>query len=157
MSQKKARKTIQVRDLMPLRDVKGGRHHRHRHTSALNQNADRDYVPRGGYGIHQPQEGITVESRTVVRFTAVRLCLSARVPNEHQRMIAAPTLCCLRGFHLFGIFAEPRFAIAPRTVMECRLGSNNVCCVAFPSFQDWSLQSPSVRKAQLPRQVPDTI
>ena len=55
MSQKKARKTIQVRDLMPLRDAKGGRNDRHRHTSALNQNADRDYVPRGGYGIHQPQ------------------------------------------------------------------------------------------------------
>src|SRR6476659_7378627 len=55
MSQKKAKKTIQLRDLMPLRDAKGGRHHRHRHTSALNQNADRDYVPRGGYGIHQPQ------------------------------------------------------------------------------------------------------
>jgi flagellar hook-length control protein FliK len=55
MSQRKAKKTIEVRDLMPLRDAKGGRHHRHRHTSALSQNADRDYVPRSGYGIHQPQ------------------------------------------------------------------------------------------------------
>jgi len=55
MSQKKVKKIIQIRDLMPLKDAKGGRHHRHRHTSALNQNADRDYISRGGYGIHLPQ------------------------------------------------------------------------------------------------------
>ncbi len=54
MSQKKAKKTIQVRDLMPLKDARGGRHHRHRHNSALSQNVDRDYVPRGGFG-HLPQ------------------------------------------------------------------------------------------------------
>jgi len=52
MSQKKAKKTVQVRDLMPLKDAKGGRHHRQRYISLLN---DKDYVPRGGYGIHQPQ------------------------------------------------------------------------------------------------------
>ena len=53
MSQKKVKKTIQVRDLMPLKDAKGGHHHRHRQASLLND--DKDYVPRGGYGIHPPQ------------------------------------------------------------------------------------------------------
>ncbi len=66
-------------------------------------------------------------------------------------------LCGLRGFHLFRVFAEPRFAIAPRTVMEGRLRSTDVCCVAFPSFEDRSLQGASIGKAQLPRQVTDTI
>jgi hypothetical protein len=54
MSQKKAKKNIQVRDLTPRKDARGGRHHRQRHNSALNQNLDRDFVPRGGYGFHQP-------------------------------------------------------------------------------------------------------
>ena len=54
MTQKKAKKTIQVRDLMPRKDVRGGGHHRHRHTSALNQNLDRDFVARGPAGFHQP-------------------------------------------------------------------------------------------------------
>ena len=53
MSQKKAKKTIQVRDLMPLKDAKGGRHHRHRHNSALQDKEP--HVPSGGYGIHLPQ------------------------------------------------------------------------------------------------------
>jgi hypothetical protein len=55
MTQKKVNKTIKARDLMPAKDAKGGGHHRHRHTSALNQNLDRDHVSRGGYGIHLPQ------------------------------------------------------------------------------------------------------
>jgi hypothetical protein len=55
MSQKKARKTMQVRDLMPLTDAKGGGHHRHQHGSLLKHNEDRDRVSRGGLGIHQPQ------------------------------------------------------------------------------------------------------
>ena len=50
MSQKKVKKIIKPRDLMPLKDAKGGGHHRQRHTSLLN---DKDYVPRGGYGNHQ--------------------------------------------------------------------------------------------------------
>ena len=54
MSQKKAKKTIQVRDLTPLKDVRGGRHHRHRHTSALTQNLDRDFIARGPQGFRQP-------------------------------------------------------------------------------------------------------
>src|SRR5260370_37595059 len=67
------------------------------------------------------------------------------------------TLCGLRGFHLFGVFAEPSVAIAPCTVMECCLSSTNVCCVPFPSFEDRSLQGAAIRKTQLPRQVPHTI
>jgi hypothetical protein len=55
MTQEKAKKIIKVRDLMPAKDVKGGGHRRHRHNSLLNQNVDQDFVPRGGYGIHQPQ------------------------------------------------------------------------------------------------------
>lgn len=55
MAQKKAKKMIKVRDLMPATDARGGGHHRHRHASALHQNHDRDRIPCGGYGIHQPQ------------------------------------------------------------------------------------------------------
>ena len=53
MSQKKAKKNIQLRDLMPLKDAKGGRHHRHRHASVLL--GKEPHAPGGGYGIHQPQ------------------------------------------------------------------------------------------------------
>src|SRR5262245_51091115 len=53
----------------------------------------------------------------------------------------------LRGFHFFGVFAEPRFAVAPRTMMERRLSSTDVCCVPFPGFQDRSLQGTPVGKA----------
>ena len=55
MAQKKANKTIKIRDLIPAKDAKGGGHHRHRHASLLNQNEDRDHVPGGGYGIHKVQ------------------------------------------------------------------------------------------------------
>ena len=55
MSQKNAKKIVKVRDLMPAKDAKGGGHHRHQHASLLKHNEDRDRVPRGGYGIHQPQ------------------------------------------------------------------------------------------------------
>jgi hypothetical protein len=52
MTQKKANKTIRIRDLEPAKDAKGGRHHRgHRHTSLLNQKED-PHAPDGGYGIH---------------------------------------------------------------------------------------------------------
>jgi hypothetical protein len=82
MAQKKAKKIIKVRDLMPATDARGGGHHRHRHASALHQNHDRDHIPGGGYGIHQPQYGIkTLASRTVVRFSAVRsLLIPVRLP-----------------------------------------------------------------------------
>ena len=58
MSQKKAKKTIEVRDLMPAKDAKGGghhgrhRHHGHGHSSALNHKEESGHVPGGGYGIH---------------------------------------------------------------------------------------------------------
>jgi hypothetical protein len=52
MSQKKAKKTIEVRDLTPLKDAKGGRHHRHRHNSALL--GKEPHAPGGGFG-HLPQ------------------------------------------------------------------------------------------------------
>lgn len=49
MTEKKAKKTIKVRDLEPTKDAIGG-HHRHRRL--LHQSEDRDRAPRGGYGIH---------------------------------------------------------------------------------------------------------
>jgi len=52
MTEKKAKKTIKVRDLMPAKDAKGGGHHRHRHTSLLNQGEEPRHAPGGGYGIH---------------------------------------------------------------------------------------------------------
>ncbi|HEY1462009.1 MAG TPA: hypothetical protein VGF44_01170 [Terriglobales bacterium] len=47
MTQKKANKTIRMRDLEAAKDAKGG----HRHTSLLNQKEDQ-HAPDGGYGIH---------------------------------------------------------------------------------------------------------
>ena len=55
MSQKKAKKTIEVRDLVPAKDAKGGGHHRHRHTSLSNQKEESGHAPGGGYGIHKVQ------------------------------------------------------------------------------------------------------
>ena len=52
MTEKKAKKTIKVRDLMPAKDAKGGGHHRHRHTSLLNQGEEPRHALGGGYGIH---------------------------------------------------------------------------------------------------------
>src|SRR5439155_25543914 len=63
----------------------------------------------------------------------------------------------LRGFHILAVLAEARFAVAPRTVMECRLSSTDVGCVPFPSFEHRRLQGPPIGKTQLPRQVPHTI
>src|SRR2546426_10096341 len=65
-------------------------------------------------------------------------------------------LCGLR-FHIFGVCAEARFAVAPRAVMERRLSSTNVCFVPFPSFEYRSLQGAAIGKAQLPRQVRESI
>src|SRR5205823_14966272 len=65
-------------------------------------------------------------------------------------------LCGLR-FHILGIFAEARFAVAPRAVMERLLRSSNLRAVAFPCFKHRSLQGAPIGKAQLPRQVRDTI
>src|SRR5262249_20484778 len=82
---------------------------------------------------------------------------TAVAPNKDRRIIPAPRSCSLRGFHLFAVFAEPRFAVAPCTMMECRLSSIDVCCVPFPSFEDRSLQGPAIGKAQLPWQIFHTI
>jgi hypothetical protein len=51
MKEKKAKKTIQLRDLTPTKDVRGG-HRRFR--GRLMTQLD-PQVPRGGYGIHMPQ------------------------------------------------------------------------------------------------------
>src|SRR5690349_18802130 len=56
------------------------------------------------------------------------------------------TSCGLCGFHVFGVFAEPRLAIAPGTVMEGGLSSTDVRCIAFPSLEHWSLQCAAVGK-----------
>src|SRR5262249_32009609 len=80
----------------------------------------------------------------------------ACLTNNGARLMRQ-TSCCFRGFHISGVFAKPRFAVAPRTMMECRLSSTNVCCVPFPGFEDRSLQGASIGKAQLPRQIPHTI
>jgi hypothetical protein len=49
------------------------------------------------------------------------------------------TLRSLRGFHLLGVFAEARFAVAPGAVMERLLCLRHVRLIAFPGFEHWSL------------------
>src|SRR5207237_8923846 len=66
-------------------------------------------------------------------------------------------LCRLRSLHLFGVFAVTRVAVAPCTVMERLLRSSNLRAVAFPRLKHRSLQGAPIGKAQLPRQVRDTI
>ena len=51
MTEKKAKKTIKLRDLEPTKDAIGG----YRHRRVLHQREDPRPVQRGGYGIHQPQ------------------------------------------------------------------------------------------------------
>ena len=50
MKEKKARKTLQLRDLEPTKDAIGGVHRR-----LLRQREDPRPAARGGYGIHLPQ------------------------------------------------------------------------------------------------------
>ena len=52
MKEKKAKKTIQLRDLTPTKDVRGG--HRRFRGRLMTQLED-PQVPRGGYGIHMTQ------------------------------------------------------------------------------------------------------
>ena len=54
MTEKKAKKTIKLRDLEPTKDARGG-HRRHR--SLLSQGVDLEprHLPGGGYGIHKVQ------------------------------------------------------------------------------------------------------
>src|SRR5947209_6934798 len=63
----------------------------------------------------------------------------------------------LRGLHLFGVFAEARFAVAEGAMMECLLRGSYVSRLPFPSFEDRGLQSAPIGKAQLPRQAFDAI
>jgi hypothetical protein len=54
MKEKKARKTLQVRDLTPTKDVRGGnrRHRGHRgHAFGMNRQEDRRRALRGATGI----------------------------------------------------------------------------------------------------------
>jgi len=48
-------------------------------------------------------------------------------------------LCGLGGFHVFGVFTEARFAIAPGPVMERLLRFCHVRLIAFPGFKHGSL------------------
>ena len=52
MTEKKAKKTIKVRDLMPTKDARGGQRG---HRSLLNQSEGARHAPGGGYGIHMVQ------------------------------------------------------------------------------------------------------
>jgi hypothetical protein len=51
MIEKKAKKTIKLRDLEPTKDAIGG----YRHRRLLHQREDPRPAPRGGYGLHQAQ------------------------------------------------------------------------------------------------------
>ena len=51
MTEKKAKKTIKLRDLEPTKDAIGG----YRHRRLLHQREDPRPARRGGYGLHQPQ------------------------------------------------------------------------------------------------------
>jgi hypothetical protein len=54
-----------------------------------------------------------------------------------MRWLAAS--CRLSGFHIFGVFTEACFAVAPRAVMECLLRLGHIRLIAFPSFEHWGL------------------
>ena len=60
-----------------------------------------------------------------------------REENTVER--ATTALRRLRGFHLFGVLAVARFAVAPGAVMERLLRLGHVGLIAFPSFEHWSL------------------
>jgi hypothetical protein len=45
----------------------------------------------------------------------------------------------LRGFHVFGVFTEARFAIAPGAVVERLLRLGHIRLIAFPSLKNRSL------------------
>jgi hypothetical protein len=49
MTEKRAKKTIKLRDLEPAKDARGG------HRRLFRQREDPRPAPRGGYGIHQLQ------------------------------------------------------------------------------------------------------
>jgi hypothetical protein len=51
MTEKKAKKTIKLRDLEPTKDAIGG----YRHRRLLHQREDPRPAPRGGYGLPQAQ------------------------------------------------------------------------------------------------------
>ena len=51
MTEKKAKKTIKIRDLEPTKDAIGG----YRQRRLLHQREDPRPAPRGGYGNHQVQ------------------------------------------------------------------------------------------------------
>jgi hypothetical protein len=52
MKEKKEKKTLQVRDLTPTKDVRGGNR---RHPALLNESWEPRHVPGGGYGNHKVQ------------------------------------------------------------------------------------------------------
>ena len=52
MTEKKAKKTIKVRDLESSKDTRGGSR---RHRSLLNQKEEPRHAPGGGSGIHKLQ------------------------------------------------------------------------------------------------------
>ncbi len=64
-----------------------------------------------------------------------------------------PALCCLRGLHVFRVFAEACLAVAHGAVMECLLRSSYIRRVTLPGFEHRSLQCPAVGEAQLPGEI----
>src|SRR5207237_10689521 len=116
-------------------------------------NASQSAWPNGAIKFMTPQLDYAFGS------AAIRIRRVGEWPN--RRSLFSPfrrftdSLCPLRRLrvlHVFGVFAEARFAVAEGAMMECLLRGSDVRCTAFPRFQHGSLQSASVGEAQLPRQ-----
>src|SRR6266480_2581333 len=91
---------------------------------------------------------------------AVTRSISGRQRRGYKRctfMRRLTASCRLRGFHVFGVFAEPGLAVARGAMMKRLLGSSDIRRLAFPSFKHRRLQSAPEGKTQLPRQVRQTI
>src|SRR5205085_7983104 len=73
---------------------------------------------------------------------AVTISITATQRRGYERctfMRRLAASCRLRGFHVFGVFAEPGLAVAQSAVMECPLRVGDIRRLAFPCFEYGSL------------------
>ena len=97
MTEKKAKKTIKLRDLEPTKDARGGIHHRvlaSRRLLHVREGPEGTGPARGGYGIHlRSNKGITVRKSHRGSIPAVR-SLFTRRPADSERVPSTSPACC---------------------------------------------------------------
>jgi hypothetical protein len=83
--------------------------------------------------------------QTTLAFTRSERAHRAAVATERPSLATQSLLDSLaasrslRALHVFGVFTEARFAVAPGAVMERLLRRGDVRLIAFPGFKHWSL------------------